>query len=112
MVRVYSTENTKNFRARSSQSEESVRGSARNRNDEEIVYLKRQTKGRRGKAVIIISGLPNNKLGLGEISKKLKTKCGVGGAVIKDTILIQGDKRDILRQELESMGYKVKLSGG
>lgn len=77
-----------------------------------IVYLERQTKGRRGKPIILIRGLPLNRLDLKETARKFKTKCGVGGAVIRDTILIQGDKRALLKEELETMGYEVKLTGG
>lgn len=77
-----------------------------------IVYLERQTKGRRGKPIILIRGLPLNRLDLEETARKFKTKCGVGGAVIRDNILIQGDKRALLKEELETMGYEVRLTGG
>ena len=77
-----------------------------------IVYLERQTKGRRGKPIILIRGLPLNRLDLEETARKFKTKCGVGGAVIRDNILIQWDKRALLKEELETMGYEVKLTGG
>ena len=76
------------------------------------VYLQRQTKGRNGKSVVIISGLPLAREPLAKLAKSLKSKCGVGGTVEGSNILIQGDKRDILRKELEKLGYTVKLSGG
>ena len=76
------------------------------------VYLQRQTKGRNGKSVVIISGLPLAREPLTKLAKSLKSKCGVGGTVEGSNILIQGDKRDILRKELEKLGYTVKLSGG
>ncbi|HAK51311.1 MAG TPA: stress response translation initiation inhibitor YciH [Gammaproteobacteria bacterium] len=81
-------------------------------NGDGIVRLQRQTKGRNGKPVVIISGLSLNKPELKKLVKQLKSKCGVGGAIDDDDILIQGDKRDVLKQELEAMGYQVKLAGG
>ncbi len=80
--------------------------------DDGIVRLQRQTKGRNGKPVVIITGLPLTGKRLKQLAKALKSKCGVGGTVEGSTILIQGDKRDLLRSELESIGYTVKLSGG
>tara|TARA_B100001559_G_C16263723_1_gene512732 strand:+ start:112 stop:450 length:339 start_codon:yes stop_codon:yes gene_type:complete len=77
-----------------------------------IVRLQRQTKGRNGKPVVIISGLPLNKQELKGLAKRLKSKCGVGGAIDGADILIQGDKRDLLKRELKSLGYQVKLAGG
>ncbi len=77
-----------------------------------IVRLLRQVKGRNGKPVVVISGLPLPGAGLKVVAKQLKSKCGVGGSVVNSEIIIQGDKREILKQELESMGYTVKLSGG
>lgn len=77
-----------------------------------IVRLQRQTKGRNGKPVVIVTGIPATAAELKPIAKKLKTACGVGGSVVDDTIVIQGDKRERLQEELEKLGYTVKLSGG
>ena len=77
-----------------------------------IVRLQRQTKGRNGKPVVIISGLPLTDTDLKQLAKSLKSKCGVGGSIEGSNILIQGDQRAILRELLETMGYTVKLSGG
>lgn len=77
-----------------------------------IVRLQRQTKGRAGKPVVIISGLGLAPDELKKISKKLKSKCGVGGSIEDNNILIQGDKRELIKTELESVGYTVKISGG
>ena len=77
-----------------------------------IVRLHRETKGRGGKAVTIIKGLPLERSELKTLAKALKQKCGVGGALKDDNIEIQGDQRNLLKEELEKRGYVVKISGG
>ncbi|MFT4518612.1 MAG: translation initiation factor 1 [Halioglobus sp.] len=77
-----------------------------------IVRLHRETKGRGGKAVTLIKGLPLSEAELKVLAKKLKQKCGVGGSIKEDFIEIQGDQRPILKAELENMGYTVKIAGG
>ncbi len=73
--------------------------------------VKRETKGRKGKGVITIAGFPQG-TDLKKIAALLKKKCGTGGAVKEGIIEIQGDKRDIIKQELEKNGFKVKFAGG
>lgn len=77
-----------------------------------IVRVGRETKGRKGKGMTVISGVPTHPQGLKDLAKKLKQKCGTGGTVKGQTIEIQGDHRDLLVAELQSMGYTVKKSGG
>lgn len=77
-----------------------------------VVRLQKQTKGRNGKPVVIVTGLPLNEAELKKLAKELKAKCGVGGTIEDNNILIQGDKRELIQQTLESKGYRVKLSGG
>ena len=77
-----------------------------------IVRLQREVKGRGGKPVVIISGLPLPDSELRSLAKTLKSRCGVGGSIENGSILIQGDKRDLLRTLLQDMGYTVKLAGG
>jgi len=77
-----------------------------------IVRLHRATKGRGGKAVTIIKGLPLSGAALQSLASQLKKKCGVGGAVKEDNIEIQGDQRELLKAELEKLGHCVKISGG
>ena len=77
-----------------------------------IVRLRRETKGRGGKAVTVIEGVPLAPEQLKQLAKQLKQRCGVGGSVKSDCIEIQGDHRDTLQQELEKRGYTVKRSGG
>ena len=77
---------------------------------DEFVRIRRETKGRGGKAVCVVEGLPSSELKV--LSKRLKNACATGGAIKELTIEIQGDHRDKLKQLLEKDGYKVKLSGG
>jgi len=72
----------------------------------------RETKGRRGKGVTVISDLPLDESGVTELATKLKTRLGTGGTVKEGRIEIQGDHRDRIVQELEALGYQVKRAGG
>jgi translation initiation factor 1 len=74
--------------------------------------LKRETKGRNGKAVITIAGLAESAEKLAEIAALLKKKCGCGGSVKDGVIEIQGDQRELVQQELTKLGYKHKWAGG
>lgn len=74
--------------------------------------LQRQTSGRKGKGVCLITGLDWDDAALQSLASELKKKCGTGGAVKDGVIEIQGDKRDMLKQLLEARGLKVKLAGG
>ncbi|NQY87106.1 MAG: stress response translation initiation inhibitor YciH [Colwellia sp.] len=74
--------------------------------------VRRETKGRKGKGVVTITGLGLDSKSLKDLAKKLKKICGTGGTVIGEVIEIQGDKREIIKQTLEKYGYKVKFIGG
>ena len=76
------------------------------------VRIRRESKGRGGKTVSIIDGLPLQGAELKALLKKLQAGLGSGGAVKDGTLEIQGDHRDRLLQLLEKEGYKAKLSGG
>jgi translation initiation factor 1 len=77
-----------------------------------FVRLQRQTQGRAGKAVIVISGLELAPTAMKALAKDLKQRCGCGGSIKDNTIEMQGDHRAALQAALEQLGYKVKLSGG
>lgn len=77
-----------------------------------VVRLRRETKGRGGKAVSIVTGIPLAGGELKTLAKALKQRCGVGGSVKGDEIEIQGDQREVLKLELEKRGYTVKIAGG
>ena len=77
-----------------------------------IVRIQRQTSGRKGSGVCLITGLNLNDTGLKTLAAELKKRCGCGGSVKNGIIEIQGEKRDLLKQLLEQKGFKVKLAGG
>ncbi len=76
------------------------------------VRVERSVKGRKGKGVSLISGLPLGNAELKQLAKKLKQKCGTGGTVKNGVVEIQGDHRDFLVEELNKLGYKAKKAGG
>ncbi len=76
------------------------------------VRVGRRTKGRKGKGVTLIAGLPLDDDGLKKLARELKQKCGTGGTVKDGVIEIQGDHRDMLVEELKRRGYAAKRSGG
>jgi translation initiation factor 1 len=76
------------------------------------VRLRRETKGRGGGTVIVISGIPLQGPALKELAGALKKRCGCGGTIKDGIIEIQGDHRDTLLLELQARGYRVKLAGG
>ena len=77
-----------------------------------IVRIRRETKGRKGKTVTAVFGLPLDDKKLQQITKRLKRLCGSGGTVKDGVIILQGDHRETLLKEIKQQGYTVKLSGG
>jgi len=77
-----------------------------------IIRLQRQTKGRKGKGVTLVTGIPLAAGELKQLAKKLKQLCGTGGTVKDGIIEIQGDHRQRLQDELQKLGWKVKRAGG
>ena len=72
----------------------------------------RKKKGRGGKVVTVISGLPLAGNDLKALAKQLKKRCGGGGAVKDGNIELQGDHVDILVEHLQKAGFAAKRAGG
>jgi translation initiation factor 1 len=80
--------------------------------DDGVVRVLRETKGRKGKGVTIITGVPLAGDALKALAKTLKARCGSGGTIKDGVIEIQGDHRDALIPLLELHGWTVKRAGG
>ena len=72
----------------------------------------RQTQGRGGKGVTVVTGLGLAPAELETLAKALKQRCGSGGRVVDGTIEIQGEHRDTLVTELAKRGITAKRAGG
>ncbi len=77
-----------------------------------VVRVSRETAGRKGKGVSVITGLPLTPAELEALAGELKRRCGSGGTASEGRIEIQGDHRDALVAELAKRGYTVKRAGG
>lgn len=77
-----------------------------------VMRVGRETKGRKGKGVTVITGIPLRQDKLQELAVDLKRKCGSGGTIKDGVIEIQGDHRNTIVEELKNRGYTVKKSGG
>lgn len=77
-----------------------------------IARVRRETKGRGGKTVTSITGVPLAEEPLKELATLLKRRCGCGGSLKDGVIEIQGDHVQLLLDELIKQGFKAKKSGG
>jgi len=76
------------------------------------IRVSRETKGRAGKGVTVIRGLPLATAELAALGKQLRTACGSGGTVKDGTLEIQGDHADRVVELLKAQGLSVKRAGG
>jgi len=76
------------------------------------VRVGREVKGRAGKGVTTVTGLPLGPADIDTLATRLKKRCGSGGTVRDGVIEIQGDHRDIIVAELLKAGFAAKKSGG
>lgn len=77
-----------------------------------IVRVSRETKGRAGKGVTLVKGVPLDDDALVALGKTLKAACGSGGTVKDGVIEVQGDHIDKVMAALQKQGFKVKRAGG
>ncbi|MFA1561414.1 stress response translation initiation inhibitor YciH [Aliivibrio fischeri] len=77
-----------------------------------IVRIQRETKGRKGKGVCVVTGLDMEDTQLKLLAAQLKKVCGCGGSVKDGGIEIQGDNREKIKDFLTKQGHTVKLAGG
>lgn len=76
------------------------------------VRVSRETKGRAGKGVTVVKGLPLDAAALATLGKQLRTACGSGGTAKDGTLEIQGDHVERVMELLKGKGFSVKRSGG
>jgi len=76
------------------------------------IRVGREIKGRAGKGVTTVTGLPLSLSDIEALAAKLKKRCGSGGTVRAGVIEIQGDHRDTIVGELSKLGWQAKKSGG
>ncbi|SFM37878.1 translation initiation factor 1 [Marinobacter zhejiangensis] len=77
-----------------------------------VVRVSRETKGRKGKGVTLVTGIPLGDAELKAFAKVMKARCGTGGTVKDGVVEIQGDQRDVLVPLLQAEGWVVKRAGG
>jgi translation initiation factor 1 len=73
-----------------------------------VAKLRMEKKGRGGKTVTVVDGLPRNAAFLKELAQELKRACGTGGATLEDGVELQGDLRERVREVLAKKGFIVK----
>jgi len=76
------------------------------------VRVSRESKGRGGKTVTLVRGLPLDAGELSTLAKRLKTACGSGGTVKDGVIEVQGDHCERLLECLKKEGFTAKRAGG
>jgi len=77
-----------------------------------VVRVSRETKGRGGKAVTLVRGLPLDDAALAALGKRLRSACGAGGTVKEGVVEVQGDHAERLVPLLQAEGWTVKRAGG
>jgi translation initiation factor 1 len=75
-----------------------------------VVKLRLEKKGRGGKTVTVVYDLPDNAVFLKDLAQELKRACATGGGVAENTVELQGDLRDRVRELLEKKGWAVRGS--
>jgi translation initiation factor 1 len=89
-----------------------VKAGANSTRGDGVVRVARETKGRKGAGVTVVTGVPLDAAALKELAGELKRACGSGGTVRDGVIEIQGEHRDRLVTLLQARGWTVKRAGG
>jgi translation initiation factor 1 len=76
------------------------------------VRVARDSKGRGGKTVTVVRGLPLGAEALAELGKRLRSACGAGGTAKDGVLEVQGDHVDKVLAWLAEAGYPAKRTGG
>jgi translation initiation factor 1 len=76
--------------------------------DRIVAKVRMEKAGRGGKTVTVVFDLPRNDAFLKDLGQRLKRECGTGGSVTENTIELQGEMRDRVRDILRRLGYTVK----
>lgn len=79
--------------------------------EKQNLVIRLDKKQRKGKQVTLVSGFVGSEENLKELGRTLKSKCGVGGTAKNGEILVQGDHRRKVKDILENLDYRCKLSG-
>lgn len=74
--------------------------------------VSRESKGRGGKTVTVVKGLPLDAMALALLGKQLRAACGSGGTAKDGVIEVQGDHCERVMAELQKQGYAPKRAGG
>ncbi|MGD1030361.1 MAG: translation initiation factor [Opitutaceae bacterium] len=77
------------------------------------VDIIRETGGRAGRTVTVVSGF----IGIGgpekeSLAKQMRAACGCGGTVKEGRIEIQGDQRETVARILAEAGFRPVFAGG
>jgi translation initiation factor 1 len=73
-----------------------------------VARIRTEKKGRGGKTVTVVYGLPQNDEFLKKLGQELKRACGTGGTVVDGGVELQGDLRERVRAALVAQGFAVK----
>ncbi len=75
---------------------------------QQILKVAVDRKHRKGKVVTLVNGFVGAEDDLKDLSKILKTKCGVGGSAKEGVIILQGEWLDKVKTILLDLGYQTK----
>ena len=78
----------------------------------QTLYVSYDKKQRKGKVVTLVEGFEGPESELVELGKLLKQRCGAGGSVKENEIIVQGNFVTKIMELLAKQGFNVKKKGG